>query len=256
MFLAIDIGNTNITLGVFEGESVGTCLRFATDRRKTADEYGLVMLDAFRRAGIAAEDISGIAIASVSPMLTPLFREICRNYLRCDPFVVDGATATGIRCMYDDPQQVGADRIVDAAAAYKLYGGPACVIDFGTATTFDAVSAAGEYLGGAIVPGIVTASDALFQHAARLSKVDLRAPRRAIGRNITQSLQSGILYGYVGLVEGMIARFRVELGADMKTIATGGLSQIIAGETKEITVLAPWLMLEGLRIIYEMNFPK
>ena len=253
MFLAVDIGNTNITLGVFEGETPGQRLRFTANPARTADEYGLVMLDSFRRAGIAAADISAIAIGSVVPDLTPLFTEACVNYLGCRPFVADGSMKTGLRSLYDNPRQLGVDRIVDSAAAYKLYGGPVCVIDFGTATTFDAVSSDGCHLGGAIAPGFGIAAEELFQRAANLPQVDYKRPASVIGRNIRQSLQSGMLYGYTGLVEGMIARFRDELAPDMKVVATGGLAEIIAGETAAIDILAPWLMLDGLRILYRMN---
>ncbi|MDR0309973.1 MAG: type III pantothenate kinase [Acidobacteriota bacterium] len=253
MLLAVDIGNTNITLGLFEGETLGTRFRVAANPARTADEYGLAMLNFFRRAGIADGDINAITLGSVVPALTPLFAEACANYLGCRPFVADGMMKTGLRSLYDNPQQLGVDRIIDAAAAYKLYGGPACVIDFGTATTFDAVSADGCHLGGAIAPGMSIAAEALFQRAAKLPKVDYARPAFVIGRNIRQSLQSGLLYGYTGLVEGMIARFCAELGPDTKVVATGGLSEIIAGETSAIDILAPWLMLDGLRILYHMN---
>jgi type III pantothenate kinase len=253
MFLAVDIGNTNITFGAYPGALLGPRWRFATDPGRTSDEYGASMLDSFKSAGITIEDVQGIAIASVVPQLTEMFVTACREYLGCNPMVVDDAVQTGIRSCYDDPRQVGADRIVDVAAAFKLYGGPAVVIDFGTATTFDAVTSDGDYLGGAIAPGLGIAAEALSQRAAKLPKVELQRPLAAIGRNITQSLQSGLLLGYVGLVEGMIARFCAELGPDTKVIATGGLAEIIAKETPLITTLAPWLTLDGLRIIYDLN---
>ena len=253
MLLAIDIGNSNITLGLFEGETSGTRLRFASNPVRTADEYGLAMLDSFRRAGVAEGDINSIALGSVVPALAPLLTEACVNYIGRQPFVADGMMKTGLRSLYDNPWQLGVDRIIDAAAAYKLYGGPVCVIDFGTATTFDAVSVDGCHLGGAIAPGMSIAAEALFQRATKLPKVDYARPAFAIGRNVRQSLQSGLLYGYTGLVEGLIARFRAELGSDTKVVATGGLSEIIAGETAAIDILAPWLMLDGLRILYQMN---
>ena len=253
MLLAVDIGNTNITLGIFDGETPGTRLRFAANPIRTVDEYGLAMINSFRRAGVAAEDIHAIVLGSVVPELTPMFAEACANYMRRRPFVVDGTMETGLRSLYDNPRQLGVDRIVNAAAAYRLYGGPACVMDFGTATTFDAVSADGCYLGGAIAPGINIAAEALFQRAAKLPRVDYGRPASVIGRNIGQSLQSGLLYGYTGLVEGLIARFRAELGSDAKVVATGGLAEIIIGETAAIDIMAPWLMLDGLRIIYHMN---
>jgi type III pantothenate kinase len=253
MFLAIDIGNTNVTIGLFKGEKLGPRWRFATIHEKTPDEYGISMLNFFRRVGLSAKDIHAIAIVSVVPPLTGALVEACRQYLQCEPLVIDEKSDVGVRIRYDDPSQVGADRIVDAAAGYKLYDGPACIIDFGTATTFDAVSAEGDYLGGAIAPGIGIAAEALFQRAAKLPKIDLHRPPSAIGRSTVHSLQSGLLFGYVGLVEGMIARFRAELGPATTVIATGGLAEIIAKETKAISVIAPWLTLDGLRIVHELN---
>ena len=253
MLLAVDIGNTNITMGVFDDETPGACLRFAAKPTRTADEYGLAMLDSLHRAGVEAAYIQAIAIGSVVPDITPLFAEACLNYLGCRPFVADVTMETGLRSLYDNPRQLGIDRIVDAAAAYKLHGGPVCVMDFGTAATFDAVSADGCYLGGAIAPGIGITAEALFQRAAKLPSVEFERPASVIGRNTRQSLQSGLLYGYVGLVEGLIARFRAELGPGMKVVATGGLAGIIAAETAAIDILAPRLMLDGLRILYRMN---
>jgi type III pantothenate kinase len=253
MFLAIDIGNTNITLGLYDGETLGPRWRLASVHDKTQDEYGALILGLLRRANIAPADIRAIAMASVVPPLMGTFVEVCKQFLRHEPLVVDETCNTGITIRYDDPSQVGADRIVDAAAGYKLYGGPVCIIDFGTATTFDAVSSEGDFLGGAIAPGIGIAAQALFQRTAKLPKVDLRWPPSPIGRNTAQSLQSGLMFGYSGLVEGIVARFKQELGSATKVIATGGLAEIMAKETKVISILAPWLTLDGLRIIYELN---
>jgi type III pantothenate kinase len=253
MFLAIDIGNTNVTLGLYKGEALGPRWRLATGHDKTQDEYGTLLLSLFRRERISSGDVHAIAIASVVPQLTSIFVEVCRQFLRQEPLVVDGTCPAGVRIRYDDAGQVGADRIVDVAAGYRLYGGPACIIDFGTATTFDAVSADGEYLGGAIAPGIGIASQALFERTAKLPKVDLRWPPSAIGKNTVHSLQSGLMFGYVGLVEGIVARFKQELGVDTRVIATGGLAEIIAKETKVISIIAPWLTLDGLRIIHALN---
>ena len=253
MFLAVDIGNTNITLGLFDGETHVRRLRFSANPVKPADEYGLAMLDSLRSAGVISTDIHDIAIGSVVPDLTMPFAESCVSYLGCRPFIADGTIKTGIRSKYENPGQLGVDRVVDAAAAYKLYGGPVCVIDFGTATTFDAVSADGCHLGGAIAPGIDIAAEALLHLASKLPMIDNERPASVIGRNIRQSLQSGLLYGYTGLVEGLIARFRAELGTGMKVVATGGLAEVIARETTVIDIMAPWLMLDGLRILYYMN---
>jgi type III pantothenate kinase len=253
MLLAVDIGNSNITMGLYDGETLGPRWRFTSDQEKLPDDYGMLMLGLFQRSGISAKDIHAVAMASVVPPLTGTFVEACDLYFRRIPFVVDGTGNTGIRVRYEDPGQVGADRIVDVAAGYRLYGGPACIVDFGTATTFDAVSAEGDYVGGAIAPGIGISADALFQHTAKLPRVILHRPPAAIGKNTTHSLQSGLLFGYVGLVEGIIARFRAELGPATKVIATGGLAEIIANETRIISIIEPWLTLEGLRIIYDLN---
>jgi len=185
--------------------------------------------------------------------LTGTFERACQNYLNVSPLVVDAGTRTGISLRYEDPKQVGADRVVNAAAVRRIHKGPACIVDFGTATIFDAISAEGEYLGGAIAPGIGIASDALFRRAAKLPRVEILRPPSAIGRNTVQSLQSGLLYGYVGLVEGMVARFRAELGPAMKTIGTGTLVELIAKETRSIDIVEPWLSLQGLKIIFDLN---
>ena len=253
MLLAIDVGNTNITFGVFDGDTLGPRWRLATDHNRMADEYGILLINLFRHAGLEPAQIHGIALASVVPPLTGTFVDACEKYLGQRPFVIDAGVKTGVRVKYDDPKQVGADRVVDAAAVQKLYGGPACVVDLGTATTFDAISATGEYLGGAIAPGITIAAEALFQRTAKLPKVDLQRPPAAIGRNTVHSIQSGLLFGYVGMVEGMVTRFRAELGPNMKVIATGGLAGLIANETKVIDIIAPWLTLEGLKIVWELN---
>jgi type III pantothenate kinase len=253
MLLTIDIGNTNITFGLYEGETLGPRWRIRTIPEKTADEYGILMEELFHHRGCRVEDITGAAIASVVPPLTPVFREACETYVGRTPLVVDAGVRTGVRIRYDNPRDVGADRVVDAAAVQALYGVPACVVDFGTATTFDAVSADGDYLGGAIAPGIGIAAQALFERTAKLPRVELTRPPTAIGRNTPHAIQSGLLYGYVGLVEGMVARFRAELGPEMKVIGTGGLAPIVAAETDVIQVVDPWLTLAGLRLIWEMN---
>jgi type III pantothenate kinase len=253
MLLAIDVGNTNITVGLYNGEDLGPRWRLATDHNRMADEYGIMLLSLFQHAGVNVTAVKGIAMASVVPPLTSTFQQACEKYLGCAPFVVDAGVKTGVRIKYDDPRAVGADRIVDAAAVQKLYGGPACVVDLGTGATFDAISASGEYLGGAIAPGLAIAADALFQRTAKLPKVDLVRPPSAIGRNTVHAIQSGLVFGYVGLVEGMVARFRAELGPQMKVIATGGLSNVIAQETRVIDIIAPWLTLDGLKIVWELN---
>jgi type III pantothenate kinase len=253
MLATIDIGNTNITLGLYDGEELGARWRFATNHQSMPDEYGLQFINMLNHAGIEVEQLSGVCMASVVPPLTGILEEACRSYLKQEPLVVDAGVKTGVSILYDNPRGVGADRIVDAAAVQKYYGGPACVVDFGTGTTFDAITDKGEYLGGAIAPGIGIAAEALFARGAKLMRVDLQRPPSAIGRNTTNALQSGLLFGYVGLVEGLVARFREELGPKMKVIATGGLAEVVAKETDVLEIIDPWLTLKGLQIIWELN---
>jgi type III pantothenate kinase len=253
MFLAIDIGNTNITFGLYEGETLGPCWRIRTIHEKMPDEYGVLLDQLFHHRGCRADQVTDAAIASVVPPLTPVFQQVCRDYVGLTALVVDAGVRTGVPIRYDNPRAVGADRVADAAAVRQLYGVPACVVDFGTATTFDAVSADGDYLGGAIAPGIGIAAQALFERTAKLPRVELTRPPFAIGRNTPHSIQSGLLFGYVGLVEGMVARFKAELGPETRVIATGGLAEIISRETDVIDIVDPWLTLHGLRIIYELN---
>jgi len=253
MLLAIDIGNTNLTLGLYQGKELGARWRLATVHDRMPDEYGLQFLGLLEHAGYAPEQINGICLASVVPPLTGKILEACQTYLSCDPLVVDTGVKTGVRIRYEDPRAVGADRVADAAAVQEFYGGPACVVDFGTATTFDGISREGDYLGGAIAPGIGIAAEALFMRAAKLPRVDLQRPPTAIGRNTVHAMQSGLLFGYAALVEGMVARFRQELGPDMKVIGTGGLAEVVAKETNVLKIIAPWLTLDGLRIIWDLN---
>lgn len=253
MLLTIDVGNTNITLGLYEDERLGPRWRLATVHERMPDEYGPQFLSLLGLEGLGAQHIRGVCLASVVPPITGKIVEACERYLKKTPLIVDAGVKTGVRVRYEDPRAVGADRIVDAAAVQHLYGGPACVVDFGTATTFDAISKEGDYLGGAIAPGIGIAAEALFLRAAKLPRIDLQRPPTAIGRNTPHAMQSGLLFGYVGLVEGMVARFRAELGPEMKVIATGGLAEVIARETQVIEIIAPWLTLDGLLLIWELN---
>lgn len=253
MLLTIDIGNTNITLGIYQGERLHATWRVATVHDRMPDEYGILLLQLLAHRGVAAAAVTGVALASVVPALTAVFREVCRGYLQQEPLVVDAGVKTGVRIRYENPREVGADRVVDCAAVKAKYGGPACVVDFGTATTFDAITAEGDYLGGAIAPGIGIAAEALFARAAKLYRVEIAPPARAIGTNTVMALQAGIFFGYIGLVEGLVARFRRELGENMKVIATGGLAEKVARETSVIQHVDPWLTLDGLRIIYDMN---
>jgi type III pantothenate kinase len=256
MLLAIDIGNTNIVLGVFEGNRLKGNWRIATSLAKTSDEYGILVLDLFHANGLRTDRISGVILSSVVPPLTPIFVETSRRYFHSDPLIVDGAMDTGLLNRYEPPRDVGADRIVNAVAAYHRYGGPVIIVDFGTATTFCAVSRKGEYLGGAITPGITISSEALFQRASKLPKVELVKPKSVIGQDTVSSIQSGMLYGYAGLVDAMVLRMKKELGPATQVIATGGQARLILSETKTISEVRPDLTLEGLYLLYERSRKK
>ena len=253
MLLAIDIGNTKIAIGVFQAEKLKSTLRIATDIHQLQDDYASLLFNLLPHHHINMSDIKEAIICSVVPPLAPVFKDLCQHYLRVSPLVVEAGVKTGVRVRMDNPKEVGADRIVNAAAAFQLYGGPAIVIDMGTATTFDVVSKEGDYLGGAIAPGIEISAEALFLRAAKLPRVELVRPKRVIGKNSVTAMQSGVIFGYVGLIEGLVARLCHELEGNAKVIATGGYAELIAKETPVIEVVNPHLTLEGLRIIYELN---
>ncbi|TET39702.1 MAG: type III pantothenate kinase [Dehalococcoidia bacterium] len=253
MLLAIDIGNTSIGFGVFDGERMCATWDVAADIKKTADEYAVLFLNLLPREGLSLSDIDHAIIASVVPPLEPVFEELSERYLKVSPLIVGPGVKTGVRICTDNPREVGADRVVNAAAAHRLYGGPLIIIDFGTATTVDAVSKEGDYLGGAIAPGIGIAAEALFERASKLPRIELIAPEHAIGKNTVASMQSGMIFGYVGLIESLVRRIRQELGGKARVIATGGLADIIAKETKVVDVVSPHLSLLGLRLIHELN---
>lgn len=252
MLLAIDIGNSNITIGVFDDELKATW-RVATDVHRMADEYASLILALFERQNITPSQIKDAILCSVVPPLVGVFQEMCRRYVKVKPLVVEAGVKTGVRICMDNPKEVGADRIVNAVAAHHLYGGPVIIIDLGTATTFDAVSEEGDYLGGAIAPGIAIATEALFSRTAVLPRVELTHPRRAIGRNTVAAMQSGIVFGYASLIEGIVARIKHELGGKAKVVATGGYAELMARETPVIEAVNPDLTLVGLRLIYQMN---
>jgi len=253
MLLAIDVGNTNITAGVFAGEKLKASWRLAPDANRLADEYGVLMVNLLAHEGMGSEQIDAAVIGSVVPDLEVVFEAVCRRYFGVRPLVVSAGVRTGLRILYDSPRDVGADRVADAVAAIRLYTPPLIVVDLGTATVFDAISKDGDYLGGAIAPGLAIAAEALFQRAARLYRVELARPKSAIGRNTTAAVQSGVIFGYVGLVEGMVGRFKQELGGEAKVVATGGWAQMMAAETPVIDVVDTNLTVTGLRFIYEMN---
>ncbi len=253
MLLAIDIGNTNVTLGVFEGEELRATWRLATDIDQMPDEYAIILLDLLRHQGMDTPDINAIAMCSTVPPLTGHFQELFQRYFHTSPMIVRAGIKTGVRIRIDNPREVGPDRIANTAAAHHLHTGAVIVVDVGTATTFDIVSKEGDYLGGVIAPGIAIAAEALFRRAAALPRVELVPPERAIGTNTIAAMQSGIVFGYVGLIEGILARIQKELGEKATVVATGGYGELMAKETKIIDVINPDITLIGLRLIYQMN---
>jgi type III pantothenate kinase len=257
MLLVLDIGNTNIVAGIYDKERLIVHWRISSDRDKTADEYGILIGNLFAYSRMDMEDIGDIVISTVVPPLTVPLVRMCQRYFGVKPLIVGPGVKTGIAIKYENPREVGADRIVNAVAAYEKYreAAPLIVIDLGTATTFCVINEDGEYLGGAIAPGIGISTDALFQRAAKLPRIELRKPRTIICRNTVRSMQAGIIYGYVGLIEGIVRRMKEEIGRPVHVIATGGLAALMASEAAVIDALEPFLTLEGLRIIHKRNLP-
>jgi type III pantothenate kinase len=253
MLLVMDVGNTTTMLGVYDGERRIADWRLATLRERTVDEYGVLSRGLFSHAKLDLASIDAIVISSVVPPLNPVLEEMSRVYFGHPALFIEPGVKTGMPVHTDNPHEVGADRIVNGVAAFARFGGPLIVIDFGTATTFDVISAKGEYLGGAIAPGLGISSEALFDRAARLPRVAIRRPSRVVGRNTVQSMQSGLFFGYAGLVEGIVNRMREELGEPAKVIATGGLLPVLASELPFLEATDPYLTLEGLRLIYQRN---
>lgn len=254
MLLAVDVGNTTVTLGVFESETLRATWRFSTDVGKLSDEYGVLMRGLLSHEGIGSDEINDAVMGSVVPDLDPVFEEVCSRYFQVRPLVLATGVRTGLRIVYDTPRDVGVDRVADAVAALHLYGPPPMVIvDMGTGTVFDGINKEGDYVGGAIAPGLGIAAEALFQRAAKLHRVELTRPKSAVGSNTVAAIQSGLVFGYVGLVEGIVTRFKEELGAETKVIGTGGYADLIARETDAIDTVNKDLTLEGLRLIYEIN---
>jgi type III pantothenate kinase len=254
MLLAVDVGNTDTTIGVLDRAKIVETWRMATNAARTPDELALMFASFLGLKGLHFDrNVSGVAVASVVPRITQAMREMVPRYFNFEPFVVEPGIRTGMPVLIDNPKEVGADRICDAVASYAEYGGPCIVVDLGTATTFDAVSEAGEYLGGAIAPGLGISAEALFSFAAQLRRVEFLPPRTPIGKSTVEATQSGLLLGYGSLIEGMIDRFRKELGGDAKTVVTGGLAEVILDLVSGLDHHEPWLTLKGLRILFDRN---
>jgi type III pantothenate kinase len=253
LLLAVDAGNTNTVFGVWRGDELARSFRLSTDPERTSDEYGAMLLTLFARAGLDPDQVRGVIVSSVVPPLHPTLERLAKSYFGREPLFVEPGIRTGMPIRYDNPAEVGADRIVNALAARELYGAPVVVVDFGTATTFDVVNRKGEYAGGIIAPGILISAEALFAHASRLYRVDVQRPELLVGRNTASAMQAGIYYGYIGLVDGILERLRTEIPDLVDVVATGGQAELIASGSRHIGKVEPLLTLIGLRRIHELN---
>jgi type III pantothenate kinase len=253
MILVIDVGNTNIVLGVYEEDKLTYHWRVNTDKQKTEDEYGMLVKGLFREEGLSPQDVKGIIISSVVPPLMFALERMCKKYFKQEPLVVGPGIKTGLSIHYDNPREVGADRIVNAVAAIEEYEPPFIIVDFGTATTFCYIDEQGHYIGGAIAPGIQISTQALYHHASKLPRIELKIPKQVVGKNTVTAMQSGILYGYVGQVDSIIKRMKLQSKEEPTVIATGGLAELIAGESEYIQKVDPYLTLKGLYSIYHRN---
>lgn len=253
MILVADVGNTNIVIGLYEGRQLLHHWRISTNRASTSDEYGILIYNLFQHVGLRLSEVEGVILSSVVPPLMFVLEQLCLNYIKKEPLIVGPGIKTGLNIRYENPKEVGADRITNAVAGIELYGAPLIIVDFGTATTFCYIDASAKYIGGAIAPGVNISTEALYQRAAKLPRIELTKPKSTVGRNTVSSMQAGIIYGFAGQVDGIVGRIREEYGGSPYVVATGGMAELIAGESRTIDTVNPLLTLQGLQLLYERN---